>query len=75
MTSMDTVKMFDYWAFRNDGTVQFFQITEGEITEYREYERKEDAPIVLIDERTWNPGFVGPVRGLRYHGRSYVRPV
>jgi hypothetical protein len=70
----DTVKMFDYWAFLSDGRVQFFQITEGKITEYREYEKQEDAPIFLIDERSWNPSFVGPVRTLRYHGRSYEIP-
>ncbi len=70
----DTVKMFDYWAFHNDGTVQFIQICDGEVFDYREYDRVEDAPIVVIDERSWNPSFIGPIRGLRYHGRSYVAP-
>ena len=73
--SQDHVKMFDYWAFHGDGRVQFFQIVEGEITEYREYDRLEDAPVALIDESAWNPNFVGPTRQLRYHGESYVRPV
>ena len=71
---MDSVKMFDYWGFRGDGSVHFFQICEGEIIQYHKYDRIEDAPIVLIDERTWNPGFVGPIVPLRYHGRSYVAP-
>lgn len=70
----DYVKMFDYWAFLSDGCVQFFQIAEGKITDYREYDRIEDAPIMLIDKRLWNPEFIGPIQSLRYHGRSYVRP-
>lgn len=71
---MDAVKMFDYWAFHGDGRVQFFQVCEGEVFDYREYERVEDAPVVLIDESTWNPAFVGPTVPLRYHGRSYLAP-
>jgi len=71
---IDTVKMFDYWAFHNDGRVQFIQICEGEIIDYREYERREDAPIYIINERSFSPDFIGPVRELRYHGRSYVMP-
>ena len=73
--SGQTVKMFDYWAFHNNGTVQFFQVVEGQLTDYREYDRVEDAPVVLIDERSWNPTFVGPIRELRYYGRSCVAPV
>ena len=69
--SQDVVKMFDYWAFHNDGSVQFFQITEGEITDYREYENEKDAPVFRIHEGSFNPNFVGPSRMLRYHGRSY----
>ena len=69
----ETVKMFDYWAFLNDGSAQFFQICEGEIVDYREYDRAEDAPVMIMDERTFNPHFVGPVLGLRYHGRSYIK--
>ena len=68
------VKMFDYWGFHSDGSVQFFQIAEGQITDYREYDRVEDAPIALINERSWNPNFVGPIVPLRYHGRSYIGP-
>ena len=71
---IDTVKMFDYWAFHDDGTVQFFQVCQGEIIQYRKYARLEDAPIALIDDRTFNPNFVGPVRELRYHGRAYEAP-
>ena len=70
----DTVKMFDYWAFHNDGSVQFFQITEGDITDYREYECENDAPVMIVNERSFNPSFVGPIRALRYHGRSYFMP-
>ncbi len=58
----DTVKMFDYWAFHDDGRVQFFQICEGKIMDYREYDRVEDAPVLLLDD------------DLRYHGRSYIAP-
>jgi len=61
---MDTVKMFDYWAFHDSGMVQFIQICEGEITDYREYAKIEDAPITLIGD--------GPE--LRYHGRAYEKP-
>jgi len=75
VSSLDTVKMFDYWAFHNNGSVQFFQICEGVLTDYREYEREEDAPVTIINERSFNPNFVGPTRELRYHGRSYVAPV
>lgn len=69
------VKMFDYWAFHNDGTVQFFQICQGQIFDYREYDRVEDAPVMFIDERSFNSSFIGPLRGLRYHGRSYLASV
>jgi hypothetical protein len=65
--------MFDYWAFHNDGSAQFFQICEGVIVDYREYERAEEAPVMIMDERMFNPNFVGPVIGLRYHGRSYIK--
>lgn len=68
----DIVKMFDYWAFHNDGTVQFFQICEGRIYNYQEYDRVEDAPVMFIDERSFNSDFIGPLRELRYHGRSYI---
>ncbi len=64
---MDTVKMFDYWAFHDDGSVQFIQICEGEIVVYREYERVEDAPIALLK---WSDD----APDLRYHGRSYEAP-
>ena len=68
------VKMFDYWAFHGDGSVQFFQITEGRISDYRHYANSKDAPVAILDERTWCPGFVGPILPLRYHGRSYYGP-
>jgi len=71
----ETVKMFDYWAIHDDWSVQFFQITEGEVTKYREYDCIDDAPIVLIDERSFNPTYIGPIRRLRYHGQSYIAPV
>ena len=68
----EKVKMFDYWAFYNDGSAQFFQICNGEIFDYRQYADVKDAPVMFIDERAWSPDFVGPINGLRYHGRSYV---
>ena len=71
---IETVKMFDYWAFHDDGQVQFFQICEGEITDYREYDCIEDTPVALLDERSWNTGFIGPIVPMRYHGRSYAMP-
>jgi len=70
----ETVKMFDYWAFHGDGRVQFFQICNGRIFDYREYECEEDAPVLIINERSFNSSFIGPVRDLRYHGRSYIAP-
>ncbi len=72
--SEGVVKMFDYWAFHNDGRVQFIQVCQGEILDYQEYAKIEDAPVALINERSWNPEFIGPLRELRYHGRSYVVP-
>lgn len=69
-----TVKMFDYWAFHDCGRVQFFQVTEGKITDYREYDRVEDAPVALLNERSFNRNFVGPCRDLRYHCQSYIAP-
>ncbi len=60
---IETVKMFDYWAFHDDDTVQFFQICEGKIVDYQYFEDAKDAPVVLM-------------RGdIRYHGRAYVAPV
>ena len=69
---IEAVKMFDYWAFHDDGRVQFFQITEGEITDYREYACPKDAPIIKVNEIE---GIIGPVRDLRYHGRSYIAAI
>ncbi len=69
----ETVKMFDYWSFHNDGSSQFFQICEGEIVQYQEYCCPEDAPIVHINEQSWS-SFVGPIVPMSYHGRSYVAP-
>ena len=66
---IETVKMFDYWAFHDSGFVQFFQICEGEIFDYREYDRVEDSPIAILKI----PLMTGP--DLRYHGRSYLAPV
>ena len=57
---MNMVKMFDYWAFHNDGSAQFFQICEGEIVDYHEYANAKDAPIVLLRN------------DIRYHGQSYT---
>jgi hypothetical protein len=71
----DKVTVFDYWAFHDNGNVQFFQVTGGEVTDYRRYLHPEEAPVIRIDERTWNPDFVGPIRHLRYYGQSYVKPV
>lgn len=71
MDSVNTVKIFDYWAFHGDGRVQFFQICEGKITDYREYACPEDAPIIQVNEAE---GIIGPVHDLRYYGRSYVAP-
>ncbi len=65
----DIVKMFDYCAFHDDGHVQFFQITEGQLTDYREYARPEDAPVMRVDLFEG----IAPPRDLRYHGRSYKR--
>lgn len=65
--------MFDYWAFHKDGSAQFFQICNGTIINYREYADAKNAPVMLIDESTWNPDFIGPINGLRYHGRSYLK--
>ena len=68
---IETVKMFDYWAFHDDGQVQFFQVCQGKVIDYRHYDKVEDAPIALIGE--------GPE--LRYHGavliiwRAYLAPV
>lgn len=64
MQQIETVKMFDYWAFLGDGSVQFTQVCEGQVSDHRMYDRIEDAPIVLIGD--------GPE--LRYHGRSYLVP-
>ncbi len=71
---MDTVKMFDWWSFNDDGAVQFFQICNGEIIDYQEYTDKKDAPVFLINERAFNRDFVGPIVPLSYHGRSYIAP-
>ena len=60
---MTTVKMFDYWAFHNDGTAQFFQVCNGEISDYRYYDNVKDAPIVLLRD------------DIRYHGKAYKVPV
>ena len=68
---MDIVNWFDYWSFHDDGSTQFFQVKEGELVRYQEFDPGY-APILHINERTFNPGFAGPVMGLRYHGRSYV---
>lgn len=62
---IDTLKMFDYWSFPKDGTVQFFQVCEGHVIQFIHYDRVEDAPIALIGE--------GPQ--LRYHGRAYDKPI
>ena len=59
---MDKLKMFDYWAFHKDGSVQFFQICEGKIIDYQEYSDVKDAPVVLFNDQ------------LRYHGQSYFKP-
>ena len=60
---IEAVKMFDYWSFPNDGTVQFFQICEGKVIDYRHYESVQDAPIALLRD------------DVRYHGEAYVAPV
>ena len=59
----ETVKMFDYWAFHDDGQVQFFQICEGEIVDYREYASVKESPVFLLQD------------DMRYHGQSYIVPV
>lgn len=70
----DRVEVCDWWAFHDDGSVQFVQVTEGEVTDYRDYENAKDAPIFIIDERSWNRGFVGPIIPMTYHARLYYRP-
>jgi hypothetical protein len=64
MGVMNTVKMFDYWSFPDDGTVQFFQVCNGEVVDYRHYAKVENAPTALIGN--------GPE--LRYHGTAYIAP-
>ncbi len=59
---MQTIKQFDYWAFHRNGSVQFYRIREGEVADYREYDRVEDAPVLVLDPE------------LRYHGQSYLVP-
>ena len=59
---IETVKMFDYWAFHDDGSVQFFQILNGEIFDYQYYNKPEDAPVFRMRP------------DIRYHGRSYEAP-
>ena len=58
-----TVKIFDYWAFHDAGNVQFFQICEGELVDYREYASVRDSPVFLLRD------------DMRYHGRAYIAPV
>ena len=59
---IETVKMFDYWAFHDAGNVQFFQICEGEIVDYREYASVKESPVFLLRD------------DMRYHGRTYIAP-
>lgn len=73
--NQDKVEVFEYWSFNRLGGVQMFTVTHGEVTEYREYADRNDAPLFIVNERTWNPGFVGPIVPISYYGRAYDRPV
>ena len=42
---IETVEMFDYWAFHADGSAQLFTIMDGEVIDYFEIDRPEDEPV------------------------------